>query len=95
MPLVLMVVWIALPGREERVAEILRTMVRSTRLEAGCVQYEAHRSVDDPRRFMLYEVYRDEAALKAHEDSEHFRRYVIGEGLGLLESRERAFYRAL
>jgi quinol monooxygenase YgiN len=45
--------------------------------------------------FLVYEEYDDEAALEAHSASEHFRRYVLEEGIPLLESRERSFYRTL
>lgn len=95
MTCVLAVTWLARPGEEERISEILRTMVGKTNREPGCIQYEANRSVDDPRRFLLYEVYRDEAALDDHQQSEYFQRHVVKDALPLLESRERVFYRPL
>ena len=92
---ILAVTWIARPGNEERIAEILRTVVEKSHLEPGCLSFEANRSVDDPFRFFLYEVYRDAAALEAHNQSEHFQRHVIGEAIPLLRSRERQLYRPL
>jgi len=80
MSYVLAVTWVARPGEEERVAEALRKMVPLTQAEPGCVNYRAHRSLDDPRRFFLFEEYVD------------FKRYVQGEAAPLLERRERLAY---
>ncbi|HKV88105.1 MAG TPA: antibiotic biosynthesis monooxygenase family protein [Candidatus Dormibacteraeota bacterium] len=93
--LALMVTWLVRPGEENKVEAILRTMVPKTRAEPGCIAYTVQRSVEEPRLFMIYELYRDEAALKAHEASEYFRHHVLEEGLPLLERRVRSFYRPL
>jgi autoinducer 2-degrading protein len=95
MSFVLAVTWVARPGEEAAVESILRTLAPLARAERGCRQFDANRSTDDPRRFLLYEVYEDEAAFSEHNDSDHFKRYVLGEALPRLESRERAHYEAL
>jgi quinol monooxygenase YgiN len=92
---VLGVRWVARQGEEERVAEILRRLVGPTRAEPGCIQYEPHRDPDDPRVFFLFERFRDEAALKAHEESPHVQELLFGEALGLLEERRRTFWNPL
>jgi autoinducer 2-degrading protein len=88
---VLAVTWVARPGKEDAVAEALRKMV-PLQAEPGCVHYYAHQSADDPRRFFLFEEYVDEDGLTAHAESEHFKRYVAGDALQRLESRERLHY---
>ncbi len=95
MPLTLTAAWRAKEGSEQRIAEILRTMVGHTTKEPGCVQYVALQSQDDPREFLLFEQYRDEAALQAHQDAGYFRRHVLEEAVPLLESRVRRFYSVL
>ena len=92
---VLAVTWVARPGEEERVAGVLRKMMPPTQAEPGCIRYVAHRSLDDPRRFFLFEEYVDEAGLQAHIATEHFQTYVLGEAVPLLESRERLAYEPL
>ena len=92
---VLAVTWVARPGEEERVAEVLGALVPLARAEPGCLQFTAHRSVDDPRRFFLYEEYVDEAGFQAHTDTEHFEHHVLGEAVPRLERRERLAYRPL
>lgn len=79
----------------DRVAKGLIDMRALSRQEPGCVAYDVHRSLDDSSRFMLYEIYLDEAAYDAHRGSPHFRRIVEGMIVPLLVSRERAFYRPL
>ena len=37
--------------------------------EEGCVQFDAHASLEDPNLFFIYEVYADENALEAHRAS--------------------------
>jgi quinol monooxygenase YgiN len=95
MTFVLAVTWVAKPGEEAAVERILRTMTPLTRAERGCVQYVAHRSPDEPGRFFLYEVYEDEVAFTQHGESDHFKRYVLGEALPRLQSRERTYFEPL
>ena len=92
---VLVVTWRAKPGEEGRVEEILRTMQGLSRAEPGTLTYTAHRSLEDPRDFLLYEAYRDEAAFEAHQATDYFKRYVLGEALPRLESRVRRFFAPL
>ena len=48
---------------------------RNTRKEPGNVRFDVLRLVDQPLKFALYEVYRDEAAFKAHQQTEHYARW--------------------
>jgi quinol monooxygenase YgiN len=92
MPLVVVVRWTAKRGEETEIARILRTMIPISRLEPGCIKYEVYQSAENPCNFLLFEIYRDEAALKTHSDSDHFKRYVLDDALPRLESRERTYY---
>jgi quinol monooxygenase YgiN len=65
-------------GEEETVREALEAMTPLTRDEERCLAYVAHRSVEDPSVFFLYEQYVDEDGFKAHFASEHFERYIKG-----------------
>ncbi len=44
----------------------------SLTLETDCHQFDVSVDPQDPRRIFLYEVYTDEAAFKAHRETEHF-----------------------
>jgi quinol monooxygenase YgiN len=95
MPVTLTATWIARPGEEAEVERILRTMVPLTQREPGCVNYIAMRSQDEPREFMLFEQYADDAAFEAHTSSEYFKEHVLEDALPRLEDRVRRFYTLL
>jgi quinol monooxygenase YgiN len=82
-------------GEEEEIRQILEAMAPLSRGEPGCLFYQAHRSPEDSRVFFLYEQYRDEAGYQAHMATDHFNKYIKGEAIPRLESRERAFYLTL
>jgi autoinducer 2-degrading protein len=64
-------VWVR-PGREQDFIEATRENHLASIREPDCVRFDVLQHVDDPRRFCLIEVYRDEAAAKAHKDTEHY-----------------------
>ena len=81
--------WYAHAGKDDEVAEVLKTAVRNSRAEPGCRLFMANRSVDDPRRFGMYEQFDDRAAFDAHLQTESFKTNIVGRILPLLESRSR------
>ena len=92
MAVVLVARWVAKEGKEERVLEVLEELAPASRAEPGCLHYQPCRDRDDPRRFLIFEIYADEQAIQAHGESEHFRRLVLDAAVPLLESRDRSFY---
>ena len=91
----LAVTWMAKPGHEAEVEEILKLLAAESRREPGCRQYVIHQATNDPAHFHLYEQYGSPAALHEHSDSPHFRHYVLERALPLLVSRERVELRVL
>jgi len=88
--------WRAKDGKADRLAEVIEALLAPSRAEPGNVFYQAHRAVDDPQLFYLYEQDTDEAAYEAHMDSEHFTRLVKQEAIPeLLEDRRREFFATL
>lgn len=83
--------WVAQPGEEGTVAAAIDALIEPSRAEPGNLAYEPHRDPSDPRTFLLYERYVDEAAYRAHGESPHFRR-AAEQALPLLAARERSFY---
>ncbi len=73
---VLAVSWMAKPGQESAVAELFSKLSEESRKEPGCPMYQVHRHKTDPRRFFVYEQYKDDAALEAHRASPHFLKYA-------------------
>ena len=53
-------------GQEAEFERIMRAAVPKVREEPGNHAYVLHRSTENPRVFMFYEKYSDQAALDAH-----------------------------
>ncbi len=73
---VLAVTWMAKMGREAEAAALFSKLNDESRKEPGCVMYQLHRHKTEPRRFFIYEQYKDDAALEAHRASPHFMQYA-------------------
>jgi (4S)-4-hydroxy-5-phosphonooxypentane-2,3-dione isomerase len=65
------------PEDADKAAAMLQDLREASRQEPGVVIFDVVRGHDDAAVFALYEVYRDQAALDAHSESNHFQRYVI------------------
>ncbi|MPZ47933.1 MAG: antibiotic biosynthesis monooxygenase [Dehalococcoidia bacterium] len=71
--------------RERFLAAITEDAEHSERDEPGCLRFDVLQDTEDEDTFFYYEVYRDEAALQAHRDSPHFKKYFDQVG-GFLSS---------
>ena len=87
--------WRAREGEEEACRRILEEMTPLTRAEPGCRLYIVNESRDEPRTWVLYEQYDDEAAFQAHREADHFERHVLGDAVNRLEERFAKFYESL
>jgi autoinducer 2-degrading protein len=59
-----------------------------SRKEPGCRQFDVLVDPKDRTKVLLYEVYADEKAFEAHQQTAHFKKYVA-EAVPLLAARER------
>jgi quinol monooxygenase YgiN len=87
--------WEAKDGQADRVADILARFLPEAQREPGAKLFLIGRARENPGQFLFYELFRDEAAFKAHQESAHFKTYIAGQALPLLERRERAQYALL
>src|SRR5260370_34666122 len=60
----LAVTWMAKPGHEGDIKDILMRLAEESRREPGCRQYIVHQSAGDPALFLLYEQYASPKAFK-------------------------------
>jgi quinol monooxygenase YgiN len=61
--------------REKFLAAAQDDSICSVRDEAGCLRFDVLQDNTDPNRFVFYEVYLDENAVKAHQASAHYARW--------------------
>ena len=78
-------------GREQETADMFRSYVKLVQTEPGCVRFDVHQSREERRKFLLYELYRDDAALEAHRRTPHFLDYMH-KIEDLVEKRESELY---
>jgi quinol monooxygenase YgiN len=48
--------------------------------EPGCRRFDILNLSSDPNHVFLYEVYENEAAFKAHRETDHFKKYAAATG---------------
>ncbi len=87
-PIYLFAKWKVREGQLEKVLSLLPKLAELSRAEEGCLFYHVHQGRSETHTLMLYESYRDEAALDEHRASAHFQKIVVGEILAMLVGRE-------
>lgn len=79
----------ASPDAHDELADLARRTAAATRDESGCVLYRFAVDVEQPGRFVLTELWEDEASLKAHFGREAFQGFFAGlpSGISFVSSR--------
>jgi quinol monooxygenase YgiN len=75
-------------GHEDEVLVPFGKLQEETRRESGCIMYLVQRSREDSRRYLIYEQYKDQAALDAHRASAHFKEYATNGFYRFVEERQ-------
>jgi quinol monooxygenase YgiN len=91
--LVVTAFWEAKPGEAEALVGIIRRFLPQAQREPGVKAFQIHQSLSEPGKFFFYEVFKDEAAFAAHQQSDHFKTLIGGEALPRLVRRERSQHR--
>lgn len=91
--LVVTAFWEAKPGEAEALVGIIRRFLPQAQREPGVKAFQIHQSLKEPEKFFFYEVFKDEAAFSAHQQSEHFKTLIAGEALPKLAKRDRSQHR--
>ena len=68
---------------------------RNTRKEPGNVRFDLSRGVDEPNRFLLYEVYRTAEDFKTHQQTEHYLRWKRGVADWMAQPRQGVKHRSV
>jgi quinol monooxygenase YgiN len=71
--MLILVVNLRVPKSEqERLRPDMEAVVKASRQEPGCLAYTYGFDLLDPDLIRVFEIYRDDDALKAHGGSDHF-----------------------
>lgn len=79
-------------GHENEAIGLFHKLQAESRKEPGCLTYIVQRSRENPRHFLIYEQYKDEAALEAHRNSQHFKQYATNGVFPFVEQRQAEFF---
>jgi autoinducer 2-degrading protein len=82
------------PDSVDRFMQGLQANAREARKEPGCRQFDILVDPNDKTKAMLYEVYNDEKAFEAHQQTPHFKKY-LAEAVPLLAARERSVWKRI
>jgi (4S)-4-hydroxy-5-phosphonooxypentane-2,3-dione isomerase len=82
------------PENLEKFMQALQVNAREARKEPGCRQFDVLVDPNDKTKVMLYEVYHDDKAFEAHQQTPHFKKY-LAEAVPLLASRERSVWKRI
>jgi quinol monooxygenase YgiN len=67
-------IFVAAPGKENELEQLLSTLVEPTRQEAGCIKYDLLRGIPgESGDFAFVEEWESLEALDAHSQSEHLK----------------------
>src|SRR5580692_2606690 len=65
-----------IPAERENFLVALKENGSAAVTEPGCKRFDILNLASDPNHFLLYEVYENEAALKAHRETDHFKKFA-------------------
>jgi quinol monooxygenase YgiN len=91
--LVFTVAWEAKPSEIDALTDIVRRFLPQAEREPGLKVVRTHQSVTEPEKFFFYEVFEDEAAFAAHQQTEHFKTLILEQAVPRLAKRERIQHR--
>jgi len=63
------------PDNKEDFVEASIDNATNTRKEPMNLRFDVLQCIDDPNKFFLYEVYKDESGFAAHKETEHYKRW--------------------
>ena len=64
------------PEYTEALAAQFKELVKASRAEEGNISYDLHQETGKPNRFVFVENWKSQAAIDAHNASEHFQGFV-------------------
>ncbi len=81
--------WEAKPGEADALVGIINEFLPQAQAEPGVLAFQIHQSLEDPAKFMFYEVFRDKAAFAEHGETAHFKSLILGQAVPRLARRVR------
>jgi quinol monooxygenase YgiN len=75
-PVKIVAILVARPGKTDALKALIDGMIGPSRAEPGNLRWDVWQDQADPARFVLDELYTDNAAIAAHRQTPHFLDYL-------------------
>lgn len=92
----MIIVHVYIHAKEEMINEFKEANIKnasSSVREPGILRFDVLQQEDDPSRFMLIEIYKNEKAIAAHKETLHYAEWLKVAEPMLAEPRSRIFYK--
>lgn len=66
----------AAPGKRDELHQALESLIEPTSKEKGYINYDLHKSLEDPDMFLFYENWESGADLDAHLAAPHLKQFA-------------------
>jgi quinol monooxygenase YgiN len=71
------VIYTFAPEKTDEAEALLQALRNGSRAEPGCITFDVARSLEDPNVFVLFEEWKDQAALEVHYETAHFKQFGL------------------
>lgn len=85
----------AKPGMESQTKEALEALVKPTRVENGCIQFDFYQATDNKALFMFFENWTSKEALDKHMQAPHIKAFGAKAGDLLAEPIKASFWQQI
>ena len=75
-PYTVLAMFEAKPGKEQALEATLTGLIGPTLKEQGCINYDLHKSTDNPSAFMFYENWASKEAHAEHLTTPHLKHWI-------------------
>lgn len=59
----------------QEIQAVLLNMVKETRKEQACIQYDLHQEINDPNIFVFYEIWANQKGLDSHNQQSYIQEF--------------------
>jgi quinol monooxygenase YgiN len=63
--------WLIKPGKEQAWIDLVRSLLKPSSSESGCISYTMYKGIYEPNTFFFFEEWQDDAAFEQHLVSPH------------------------
>lgn len=59
-------------GEEQNFLTLTKDLIQASKAEDGCIEYDLHKNVKEPRTFCMIEKWKNKEAVDFHNNTSHF-----------------------